>query len=58
MSNVISFSKAKKARERAEAKSQAAENRAKFGRTKGDKTKATAEAEKARRDLDGAKLEE
>jgi hypothetical protein len=58
MSNVISFSKARKAKARTEAKAQAAENRVKFGRTKGDKAKTASEADKARRDLDGAKIED
>lgn len=58
MSNVVSFSKAKKAKGRESAKAQAAENRVKFGRTKGEKLNTKAEADKAARDLDGAKRED
>lgn len=58
MSNIVSFSKAKKARDREMAKAEAAENRAKFGRTKGEKSRAAAEAEKAAKDLDGKKRED
>lgn len=58
MSNIVSFSKAKKARERDAAKAQAAENRVKFGRTKGETSKTRAEADKAAKDLDGKKRED
>ena len=57
MSNVVNLNKVRKARERAQAREQARENRAKFGRTKPEKTLAEAEAEKADRTLDGAKLD-
>ena len=40
------------------AKARAAENRTKHGRTKGEKTVTKLEAERAKRDLDGAKREE
>lgn len=55
MSNVVNLNKVRKAREQALAKEQARENRAKFGRTKGDKSRAEAEKEQADRTLDGAK---
>lgn len=58
MSNVVSFSKAKKAKGRDAAKTQAAENRVKFGRTKGEKLQAKAETDKIVRALDGAKRED
>lgn len=53
----INLNKARKARLRAEAKKQADANAAKFGRTKADKAKDRAEAEKSTRDLDGHKRE-
>jgi hypothetical protein len=55
MSNVVNLNKVRKARERALAKEQARDNRAKYGRTKSEKTLTEAEAEKAERTLDGAK---
>jgi hypothetical protein len=55
MSNVVNLNKVRKAREQALAKEQARENRAKFGRTKADKSRTEAENEKADRTLDGAK---
>ena len=58
MSNIVSFSKAKKARDREAAKAQAAENRVKFGRTKGERSRTKADAEKAAKDLDGKKRED
>ena len=54
---VVNFNKAKKARSRADAKAQAAQNRVAFGRTKGEKTVAKLEAAKADSTLDGAKRE-
>jgi hypothetical protein len=58
MSEVVNLNKARKARAKAEAKTQAAENRAKFGRTKAEKQLEAARAEKVRKLLDGAKREE
>lgn len=58
MSNVVSFSRAKKAKGREASKAQAAENRIKFGRTKGEKLKTKIEADQAGRTLDGAKRED
>jgi hypothetical protein len=55
--SVVSFNKAKKAKARTEAKTSAAENRAKFGRTKAQKASETSAAEKAARALDQAKRE-
>lgn len=57
MSNVVNLNKARKVKDRQEARDQAKENRVKFGRAKSEKTSAKAEAEKARRALDGAKRE-
>jgi hypothetical protein len=58
MSESINFNKARKARAKAEARSQAAENRVRFGRTKAEKTVSKLEAEKARRALDQARRED
>jgi hypothetical protein len=56
--SVVSFNKAKKAKTQAQAKDQAAANRAKFGQTKGQKLKAKAEADRAQRAFDGAKRDD
>lgn len=56
--SVVNFNKAKKAKVRVQAKDQAAANRAKFGQTKGQKLKAKADADQAKRMLDGAKRED
>ena len=52
---VVNFNRAKKARDKADAKAKALQNRAAFGRTKGEKTVTKLEAAKAERALDGAK---
>lgn len=57
MSNIVNLNKARKVKDRQEARDQAKENRVKFGRVKSEKTSAKAEADKARRALDGAKRE-
>ena len=57
MNDIVNFNKAKKARAKQDAKSQATANRAKFGRTKGEKAVEKAEAAKVVRLLDGAKRE-
>jgi hypothetical protein len=53
----INLNKARKEREKAAAKTKAAENRIAFGRTKAEKDLATARAEKVARQLDAAKRE-
>ena len=58
MAEVINLNKARKAREQAAAKARAAENRTKHGRTKGEKAVTKLDAERAKRDLDGAKRED
>ena len=58
MAELINFNRAKKAKVRANGKAQAAENRVRFGQTKGQKTVAKLDAEKARRELDGKKRED
>lgn len=57
MSEIVNLNKARKAKLRAETKSQAAENRVRFGRTKGEKAAADAEVVKLTRALDQAKRE-
>lgn len=57
MTTLINLNKARKERAKAEAKAQAAANRAAFGRTKSEKALAAAREEKAARMLDGAKRE-
>ena len=57
MVDPINLNKARKARARAAARTQAAENRVKFGRPKAEKTVSRLEAERARRDLEGKKLD-
>ena len=57
MAEPINLNKARKARAKQAATATAAENRAKFGRTKAEKTLETARAEKLRRAIDAAKRE-
>ena len=57
MSKIVNLNKARKSRARNAARKQADANAVKFGRTKAEKTRDRAEAEKASRDLDGQKRE-
>jgi len=57
MAELINLRAARKAKDRAAARAKADENAAKFGRTKVEKDLEKARADKARRDLDGAKRE-
>jgi hypothetical protein len=54
---VVSLSKARKARAKADDKARAAENRVAFGRTRAEKDLADARREKAARALDAKKRE-
>ncbi|THD58397.1 DUF4169 family protein [Phenylobacterium sp.] len=54
----INLNKARKARAKAEAKAQAAQNRGVFGVKKAERTVSRLEAERARRQLDDAKRED
>jgi Domain of unknown function (DUF4169) len=54
----INFNQARKARAKAEAKTQAARNRVAFGRTKAEKTLSKLTAEKVKRALDQARRED
>jgi hypothetical protein len=58
MSEPINFNKARKARAKADARRQAAENRVRFGRSGAEKQVSKLEAERARRALDQAKRED
>lgn len=58
MADIVNLRQARKARDRAQATQKAAENRAKFGRTKAQKHRDAAEAERAARAIDGARRDE
>jgi hypothetical protein len=58
MAEILNLNQARKARAKTDAKAKAAENRARFGRTKADKTLDAARADKLQRELDGAKRED
>jgi hypothetical protein len=58
MTEPINLNKARKAKARAAEKAQAAENRVRFGRTKGEKAVSSLEAERARRAHEGTKRED
>lgn len=57
MAQIINFNKARKTKAREEAAKLAAENRARFGRTKEEKARESAEADEAQRKLDQLKRE-
>jgi hypothetical protein len=58
MAEILNLNQARKAKAKTDAKTKAAENRARFGRTKADKALDTARADRLQRDLDGAKRED
>ena len=58
MAEILNLNQIRKTKAKTDAKTQAAENRAKFGRTKADKALEAARAGKLKRDLDGAKRED
>lgn len=58
MAEILNLNRARKAKAKTDAKQAAAENRARFGRTKADRSLETARAEKLARMLDGAKRED
>lgn len=58
MGDVVNLRSVRKAKARASRKVEAQANRAKFGRTKGDKLREAQDAERAAKLLDGAKREE
>ncbi len=57
MADILNLNKARKARAKATAKAEAEANRARFGRTKAEKARDAAEAERKVRMLDLAKRE-
>lgn len=58
MAEILNLNQARKAKAKSDAKAKAAENRARFGRTKADKALDAARADRLQRDLDGAKRED
>ena len=58
MGDVVNLRSVRKAKARASREVEAQANRAKFGRTKGDKLREAQDAERATKLLDGAKREE
>ena len=56
MADIINLRQARKHKRRADKEQQAAENRAKHGRTKGEKQREAADADRVRRHLDQSKL--
>lgn len=58
MAEILNLNHARKAKAKTDARQTASENRARFGRTKAEKTLDAARAEKLSRTLDGAKREE
>lgn len=58
MAEIISLSKARKAKARAEKDATAEANRIKFGRTKAERQKIDTEKSKADKHIDGHKLED
>lgn len=57
MAEPVNLNKARKAKARDAAKATAAENRVRYGRTKAEKAKTAAEANRSAERLDGAKRE-
>ena len=57
MADIVNLRSVRKAKDRLERRATADENAANFGRTKADKALTAAQADKANRDLDGAKRE-
>ena len=58
MADILSLSKARKAKARGEKEATAAQNRARFGRTKADKQRESAENALTQKRLDEAKRED
>lgn len=58
MADIVNLNKKRKRKVREAAEKQAAANRVRFGRTKAEKVRDEAEAERERRDLDGHRIED
>jgi hypothetical protein len=57
MADIINLKDIRKARARALAEAKASENRARFGRTRDERTRQSVEETRARRDHEGSRLE-
>jgi hypothetical protein len=57
MASVVNLNRFRKAKQAAEAERRAAENRAAFGRGKGERRQADVERERLERDLDSKRIE-
>ena len=57
MGEIVNLNRARKARDKAQEKAQAAQNRVAHGRSKAERTEAEAEAERRTRALNGARRE-
>jgi hypothetical protein len=58
MAEIVNLKRVCKAKARAEAETQAAENRAKYGQTKAERARLASQKDKLRAAIDGAKKEE
>lgn len=58
MAEIVNLNRARKARAKAQAGEQAAENRVRFGRRRAEREAAAAREAKARRELEGKKRDE
>jgi len=58
MAEIVNLRLVRKARQRSQAAQDAAENRARFGRTKGERARDAVEAERLARTVDGARRED
>lgn len=58
MADIVNLNRARKAKAKADDKTRAVENRARFGRTKGEKALDAARADKLKRHLDAVKRED
>jgi hypothetical protein len=58
MAEIVNLRLVRKAHQRSQAAQDAAENRARFGRTKGERARDAVEAERLARTVDGARRED
>ena len=58
MAEIVNLRLVRKARQRSQAAQDAAENRARFGRTKGERARDAVEAERLARTVDGSRRED
>ena len=57
MADIVNLNRVRKAKKRSDDERRAEENRIRFGRTKAEKQRDAAEAERTVRDLDGKKID-